>query len=216
VAFWEGKSCAPLFVKKTELNFPQQLPEGFTMAQAVTLPNNFVTTFHAVTNDLGLELPWPKPEGYVPKDANARILVWGASSSVGQFALQILRYYGYINIVGTASKKHHAKLQSFGAKSVFDYRDPDVVSSILKESNGGIPLILDCIGSKYGSIEPISTIAKVTSKVAILLPVIVKDASETQAPEYEMDVYKAAEWADGVDALGVRTHQYLNVSTCPC
>jgi NADPH:quinone reductase-like Zn-dependent oxidoreductase len=63
----------------------EQLPEGFTLQEAVTLPNNFVTVFHAVTADLGLELPdYPKPDDYVPKQAEAVILVWGGSSSVGQ------------------------------------------------------------------------------------------------------------------------------------
>jgi hypothetical protein len=179
----------------------------------VTLPNNFVTVFHAVTTDLGIELPWPKPDDYVPANADIPILIWGGASSVGQFAIQILRYYGYTNIVATASRKQHDKLQRLGAKSLFDYNNPDVVES-LKQAGGekGIPLTLDCIGSKNGSIEPISQVAKSGAKVAILLPVIVRDSSETEAPEYEMDVQKVAHWNAGVDARGVRTHFYLDVS----
>ncbi|KAJ4403229.1 hypothetical protein N0V91_006632 [Didymella pomorum] len=188
-----------------------KLPEGFTLAEAVTLPNNFVTVFHAVTTDLGIELPWPKPDDYVPANADIAILIWGGASSVGQFAIQILRYYGYTNIVATASRKQHDKLQRLGAKSLFDYNNPDVVES-LKQAGGekGIPLTLDCIGSKNGSIEPISQVAKSGAKVAILLPVIVRDSSETEAPEYEMDVQKVAHWNAGVDARGVRTHFYLD------
>lgn len=169
--------------------------------------------FHSITTDLGLETPWPKPENYVPKDADKSILIWGGSSSVGQFAIQILRYYGYTHVLATASRKHHEKLSELGAKSVFDYNDSNVVANIL-EAGGedGIPLVLDCIGSKAGSIAPISKIAKPGSKVAILLPVIVRDSTETEDPEYEMDVKAAADWQDGVDARGVRTHFYLDVS----
>jgi hypothetical protein len=189
------------------------LPEGFTLAEAVTLPNNFVTVFHTLTTDLGINTPWPKPDGYVPTGADQAILIWGGSSSVGQFAIQILRYYGYTNIFATASRKHHQKMRSLGAKEVFDYTDPDVVSGILQAgSDDGIPLIFDCIGSKLGSIVPISKIAKSKAKVAILLPVIVRDSSESQSPEYEMDVKAAAEWEVGVDVRGVRTHFYLDVS----
>jgi NADPH:quinone reductase-like Zn-dependent oxidoreductase len=184
----------------------------------VTLPNNFVTVFHALTTDLGMETPWPKPANYVPQDAEEAILVWGGASSVGQYAIQILKYYGYTNIFATASKKHHAKLRTFGAKWTFDYNDPHVVSSITDSSGlvgekPGVPLILDCIGSKHGSINPIAKIAKRDAKVAILLPVIVRDSSETEDPEYEMDVLKVADWNDGVDVRGVRTHFYLDVST---
>jgi NADPH:quinone reductase-like Zn-dependent oxidoreductase len=189
------------------------LPQGFTLAEAVTLPNNFVTVFHTLTTDLALETPWPKPQDYIHQDASKPILIWGGSSSVGQFAIQILRYYGYTHILATASRKNHDKLCSLGAKRVFDYNDADVVSQILEEGNdGGIPLILDCIGSKSRSIALISKIAKSGARVAILLPVIVRDSTETTEPEYEMDVKAAADWEQGVDARGVRTHFYLDVS----
>lgn len=172
--------------------------------------------FHSLTTDLGIQTPWPKPANYVPENADKPILIWGGSSSVGQFAIQILRYYGYTNILATASHKHHEKLQGLGAKQVFDYNDSNVVSSI-RQAGGetGIPRILDCIGSKYRSIAPISQIALSGAKVAVLLPVIVRDSSETEDPEYEMDVEASAEWEDGVDARGVRTHFYLDVSDNP-
>jgi hypothetical protein len=96
---------------------------------------------------------------------------------------------------------------------VYDYNDSDVVPSILQGAgSGGISFVFDCIGSKQGSIAPISQIAVRGTRVAILLPVIVKDSTDEQDPEYEMDVEKAADWAQGVDVRGVRTHFYLNVS----
>lgn len=149
----------------------------------------------------------------MPEHASRPILIWGGSSSVGQFALQVLRYYGYRNLIATASKAHHELLRSYGAKQCFDYRSPSIVSQILDAAGGKVPFVLDCIGSKYGSLAPIAKIAGPGTKVAVLLPVIIKDASETEAPEYAMDVKAAAEWVEGVDARGVRTHFYLNVSS---
>jgi NADPH:quinone reductase-like Zn-dependent oxidoreductase len=110
-----------------------------------------------------------------------------------------------------ASAKHHDKLRALGARYTFDYNDPAVVSRILDagKATGGISRILDCIGSQNGSIAPISQIAQGGSKVAILLPVIVRDSSETEDPIYEMDVQKAARWNEGVRVVGVRTHFYL-------
>lgn len=179
----------------------------------MTLPNNFVTVFHSVTADLGIELPWPKPDGYTPTNANSPILIWGGSSSVGQFAIQILEYYGYTNILATASRKQHDKLRSLGAKTLFDYNDQNVVASLLQAGGvTGIPFILDCIGSQRGSVAPISQVAKSGAKVAILLPLILRDSTETEAPLYEMNVEKVADWPVGVDARGVRTHFYPDVS----
>lgn len=188
------------------------------MQQAVTFPNNFVTVFHTVITDLGLQLPWPCPASYTPEHANTPILIWGGASSVGQYTLQILHYYGYRNLLATASEKHHNQLKSFGAAHVFDYHQPDIVHMILgvaTSNTGGptIPFILDCIASKDGSMAPIARIARRGAKVAILLPVIIRDASETDAPEYTFDVDGSATWAEGVDVRGVRTHFYLNVSS---
>lgn len=180
----------------------------------MTLPNNFVTLFHAFTADLGLETPWPKANGYVPKHADSPILIWGGSSSVGQFAIQVLRYYGCSNILVTASRKNYDQLRGLGATELFDYNDPGVVALMTRSrSASGISFILDCIGSKFASIAPISQIAKRGTKVAILLPVIIRDSSETGLPIHEMEVQAVADWKEGVDARGVRTHFYLNVSS---
>lgn len=206
----EGKNPSKISQLIDKLTY-LKLPEGFTLAEAVTLPNNFVTVFHSLTTDLDIETPWPKPDGYLPANVDRPILVWGGSSSVGQFAIQILRYYGYTNILATASRRHHEKLRSLGANEVFDYNDPDIITSINRV--GDVARIYDCIGSKTGSIAPIAKLAKSGAKVAILLPVIVRDSSETEDPEYEMDVTKAADWAEGVDVRGVRTHHYLDVSS---
>jgi threonine dehydrogenase-like Zn-dependent dehydrogenase len=183
------------------------------LEEAVTLPNNFVTVFHAFTTDLDIELPWPKPEDYVPANADSPILIWGGSSSVGQFAIEILRYYGYTNVLATASSKQHDKLRGLGATALFDYRDPNAVDKLAQVGGEeGIPLILDCIASQQGSLAPISRIAKSGAKVAALLPVIVRDSTDTEDPVYGMDVAKAADWHPNVDVRGVRTHFYMNVS----
>ena len=185
------------------------IPDGFSMREVVTLPNNFVTVFHTLTADLGLTLPWPKPDGWVPNDKHASILIWGGSSSVGQFALQILRWYGYTKLLSTASKRNHSLLEDYGATHLFDYNDPQVTTQILEAAqDDGVDLILDCIGSQSGSLAPISKIANQKTIVAVLLPVIVRDASETTAPEYAMDVQSVAQWKEGVIVKGVRTHFY--------
>lgn len=167
---------------------------------------------------MGLPLPWPRPANPSPVHANSPILIWGGSSSCGQYAIQILSHWGYKNIIATSSPAHHEYLRSLGAKNIFDYRDANVASQIL-ESTGGtntdgpaVPFILDCIASQSGSLANIAKIAQKGTIVAALLPVIIKDASETEAPEYAMDVQSAADWAEGVVANGVRTHFYQEVS----
>ena len=193
-----------------------KVPDNATMQQAVTLPNNFVTVFHTLTKDFGFELPWPKPDRYVPEQKDQWILIWGGSSSVGQFALQILKWYGYTNLVTTSSKAHHEKLRRYGAAKCFDYRDGDVEKALVSfQGSQGvssrIAYMLDCIGSLNGSVIPISHIVQsgLTTKIAILLPIIVKDAARRVDPIYEMDVISAVDWPEGAEPVGVRTHFYL-------
>jgi NADPH:quinone reductase-like Zn-dependent oxidoreductase len=191
-----------------------QLPPGFSLQEAVTLPNNVVTVFHAVTKDLLLPLSWPRQELESPRHANSPILIWGGASSCGQYALQILTYWGYRNLLTTASPSHHSYLRSIGAAHVFNYRDPEVSKYIIEavgDHSPVVPFILDCIGSKSGSLDQAARIAQKGTKVAVLLPVIVQDATEDKAPEYSMEVEKQAQWAEGVEVRGVRTHFYAKV-----
>ena len=82
----------------------------------------------------------------------------------------------------------------------------------VEKKSPAIPFVLDCIGSKYGSLAQIAEIAEKGTRVAVLLPVILKDATDEQAPEYAMVVDPHAQWADGVEIRGVRTHFYQEVS----
>lgn len=140
-------------------------------------------------------------------------MIWGGSSSVGQYALQILKAYGYNNLLTTASPAHHALLEKLGAKHVFDYRSASVTENILAIAPK-LPFVLDCIGSQDGSLAAVAGVVKNGAKVAVLLPVIVRDATESVEPLYSMDVQGSANWAEGVEILGVRTHFYLDVCVC--
>ncbi|KND90146.1 Zinc-type alcohol dehydrogenase-like protein [Tolypocladium ophioglossoides CBS 100239] len=194
-----------------------RVPECLTLQEACTVPANLVTVFHTATADLELELPWPIPQGWTPKAADRPILVWGASSSVGIFAVQVLRHWGYRQVLAVSSRRHHDYLRRIGATACFDYTKPGVVESILghvkdhAQGEPAVPSILDCIGSLDGTLLPLTEIAQRGTRVAIMLPVILKDATEDDEPEYEMDVAKchADRWADGVILRGARTHHYL-------
>lgn len=212
-------------------NLLGKVPQGKSMQEAVVLGNNFVTVWHTITNDFGFELPWNrgvdgkakgKPEGYVPpknetetKDGRRKwILVWGGSSSCGMYGIQVLKYYGYDNIIAVAGSKHHATLKRYGAQVCFDYRgEGDVVERVkacVRQNGAEISYIFDCIGSLEGSLRPVANIAAAEGcRVAILLPITVKDAAPGIEAEYTMDVTECVAWSKGVVPLGVRTHFWM-------
>lgn len=193
-----------------------RLPTNLTLEEAVAVPANLVTAFHTITADLELPLPWPVQE--LSKEIRySPILLWGAASSVGDYALQVLHHWGYENVLAVASGRHHERLKALGAKATFDYSDSNVVQQILSyagtisEAEPRIPYILDCIGSLESTLRPLTKIAESGAKVAVMLPVINVHATKDTPPEYEMDVSKSLpdEWKEGVKVMGTRTHFYL-------
>lgn len=202
-----------------------KIPPNSTPQEAVTLPTNLITAFHTLTADLDIQLPWPIPKNW-ESPAGGPILVWGAASSVGLYILQVLKLWGYSKrrqIIAVASARHHTELKRLGATVCVDYNSPNAVEEVLSLTSaaGGeeprIPLIVDCIGSREGTLRPLTKIAEKGSRVAIMLPVInVHSSTEdtTSLPEYEMDVSKILtdEWKEGVQLKGTRTHFYWHVS----
>ncbi|KAL5364837.1 alcohol dehydrogenase [Aspergillus floccosus] len=190
-----------------------KVPDGVPLEAAVTMPTNFCTSFYTLSDKLGLELPWPKPESFVPKHADVPILVWGAGTSVGHFALQILKHWGYTNVLATASPKHHEKLRAYGARRVFDYRDPNVTDSIIDFVGGhdaanGLR-VFDTVDSKSSSLLPISKIAtQPGSIVAAVLPVVISPTSDPAGVQVSLDVAKKADWAPGVEVHGIVSYAY--------
>ncbi|KAK4230742.1 chaperonin 10-like protein [Podospora fimiseda] len=200
-------------------NKVSKLPSNISLQQAVTVPTNLITTFHSVTKDLELELPWPIPQGWTPKEVNSPILIWGAASSVGLYTVQVLRHWGYKNLLAVASGKHHESLKKLGASECFDYNKTKVTEEILeyvertrKEVGADgpkVPFILDCIGSTEGTLRPLTKIAENGSKVAVMLPVINVHATDDHAPELAMNVTEVKlDWEEGAVLRGVRTFFY--------
>ncbi|KAK4199571.1 chaperonin 10-like protein [Triangularia verruculosa] len=198
---------------------PANVPYG--LKEAVTIPTNLVTAFHALTADLGLRLPWPKPKSF--RGGDKRVLIWGGASSVGLYTIQVLKYWGYTNVIAVASGKHHEELRRLGARVCFDYRNSRVLEEIeryLDKEDGSrqggpivgarIPYFVDCIGSRDGTLRPLSEIAERGSKVAVMLPVINVHAAEGRRPVFAADEHnvEGVVWRDGVEVKGVRTLNY--------
>ena len=73
------------------------------------------------------------------------ILIWGASTSVGMYALQ-LAHLGGVRIVATSSARNADLVSSLGANFVFDYNDKDVVKKIKEATDDSVTFAFDCVG----------------------------------------------------------------------
>ncbi|TFY76299.1 hypothetical protein EWM64_g7715 [Hericium alpestre] len=87
------------------------------------------------------------PNPLEPATTPIPILVYGASSSVGQYVVQFAKLSG-LKVFATASPKNHALVKSLGADEVFDYHDPEVGAKIKAATGGKLTHAVDCIAER--------------------------------------------------------------------
>ncbi|TPX18360.1 uncharacterized protein E0L32_011735 [Thyridium curvatum] len=131
------------------LLFP--VPDNITMAQASTVSLGYATATLALYFTLGLPEPYQGGGG-----GQQSLLVYGASSSVGLYAVQLGRLSGQ-RVIAVASAKNHGLLKELGADITVDYRDEDWVARVKEATQGGLRYAFDCIG-QGGSAESIAEI----------------------------------------------------------
>lgn len=105
-----------------------RLPENISFAQGSAIPLALCTAAVILfqKDTLALDLPQIKPV------SNGKVVVaWGGSSAVGSNGIQLLKAAGY-NVVAVAGTNNQQYCKDIGADYVFDYKNPDVVTDIIK------------------------------------------------------------------------------------
>lgn len=125
-----------------------EVPEGITLEQASTVPLAATTAWLAFFSKdcLGID-----------RDSKPAVLVWGGSSSVGNYAIQIGKLQGF-TVVTTCSPKHNDLVRSLGADHIFDYHDEKVVDKI-KEAVPDLKYVFDTIGGSTTSVTASKALA---------------------------------------------------------
>ncbi|KAF8182354.1 hypothetical protein BJ912DRAFT_978682 [Pholiota molesta] len=192
------------------------IPDSLSLAEAATLPDNFVTAFYTIFNQLGLPIPSSFPAPASPPLATTPILVYGAGSTAGIYAVQLLQLAGYRKIIATASAKHHDYLRSLGATDVFDYRSPTLVQDITAAvgGDGKVLLAIDAVTSE-ATLQQLGKVMSPLGKLAILLP-IKEGASVTTGLDQEMywEIRQdKTPFPKGTEIIPVRTFNYQQDAT---
>ncbi|EYB23449.1 hypothetical protein FG05_11454 [Fusarium graminearum] len=100
-----------------------KLPATVESREACAIPLAINTAYLALFSKVSLNLQKEAPSN------DCHILIWGGSSIVGYFAIQLARLHGYV-VTTTCSTQNIEYLKKAGATHVFDYNDPDVVAKI--------------------------------------------------------------------------------------
>jgi len=113
------------------------VPEGWSMAEAASLPETFFTVWSNVFERAGLKF-------------GESILIHGGSSGIGVTAIQLAKAFGatVFVTVGTADKAEACL--KLGADVAINYRTQDFVAEIKAATEGrGVDVILDMVAGSY-------------------------------------------------------------------
>ncbi|KAJ7289127.1 chaperonin 10-like protein [Mycena rebaudengoi] len=149
-----------------------KIPDTLALDAAATIPDNFVTAFYTLFDQLSLPVPESFPPSVPPANPSTPILIYGAGATSGQYTIQLLHAAGYTNVLATASPKHHALLRSLGATGVFDYNSPSLAEDIVAAigGDGKVALAVDPIATER-TIAKIAPLISAKGTVALLLPI---------------------------------------------
>lgn len=119
-----------------------KVPKSLSLEKAATIPLASCTSWLALFSKDCLAIDRKSGK-------QTSVLIWGGSSSVGLYAIQIARLHNF-NVITVCSPKHQEHVKSLGADYVFDYKSDDVVDQI-KSAAPRLQYIFDTIGDKTSS-----------------------------------------------------------------
>jgi len=204
--------------KELALTPVPQLPDDVPLDQGNTIVDNFVTAFYTLYSNLDVPLPSSYPSEIAPSDPHRPFLIYGAGTTSGQYAIQLLALQGYKNIIAAASKRHEATLKAFGATSLVDYNSPNFVEEVTaavkagSDKSGKVDAVVDCV-TLTESVEKIGKVISPQGQLAFLAPLkhggSLAGVGGELYTEFPPDV--VALLPAGVKVICVRTFQFQNV-----
>ena len=135
MALLNGGGYAGYCVARAELCLP--VPENLPLAQAAGVPEAAFTVWHNLF-ELGRLQP------------GETVLIHGAASGVGTFAIQCAQACGARVVATAGGAEKVAALRQLGVWRAIDRHSEDFVAVILEETQGrGVDVVLDNVGGDY-------------------------------------------------------------------
>lgn len=151
---------------KADATLAWKIPQGsISHEQAATMGCAFWTAAQGLFHPLRLGLVEPPQKA----DKTEWVFVYGGSSSVGMYVLQLAHLAGY-KVATVASPKNHELCKSLGADVVFDYKDPNAVTKIKEVSKDAIHHGFDTISQPATQEFSVKTLGLGAGKIITIQP----------------------------------------------
>ncbi|TFY82415.1 hypothetical protein EWM64_g1603 [Hericium alpestre] len=163
------------------------IPTKYSFDDVATIPLGFATAAiglyakRAARGGAELATPWSAAGRDKYKGQPAVVI--GGSSSVGQFALQLLKLSGFGPIITTASASNAEYAKAAGATDVIDYHTTpyaELPAAVAKITSTPVPVIYDAISSPESQQASWKILAPKGSLVVTLQPAVGKPGEEAE------------------------------------
>ncbi len=113
------------------------IPEGWSFAEAATLPENLFTVYDNLATRAGLT-------------AGETVLIHGGTSGIGSMAIMLSRQLDAIPFATAGSNAKTEACVRLGAQHAINYRESDFVAEVKGlTANRGVDVVLDMVGGPY-------------------------------------------------------------------
>ncbi|TEB33450.1 GroES-like protein [Coprinellus micaceus] len=140
--------------------------DASTISVGIAAP--YIGLYNASPYGLGLVPPLgPENQG---KYSGTPILIFGGSTVVGHFAIQLAKLSGFAPIITTASPKHESSLKALGATHVLDRSGPVTEAQVQAITRTSIKYIFDGVSTPETQKQGFEILAPGGKQVVVLHP----------------------------------------------
>ncbi|KAL0059590.1 hypothetical protein AAF712_013641 [Marasmius tenuissimus] len=166
---------------KVSVEIAAKIPENLSYSQAASIPSGLATAAVGLfwtNNGAGLNPNFDKNVQYPDQAA----VVIGGASSVGQYALQLLKFGGFSPIIAYASGHHTNFLKRLGATHIIDRKSAaiqDLPTEVKKITDSPVKVVYDAVSQADTQEAGYNTLAE-GGDLVILLATQVKNVVESK------------------------------------
>ncbi|KAK7459553.1 hypothetical protein VKT23_009536 [Stygiomarasmius scandens] len=158
-----------------------KIPANLSYSQASTIPLGYLTAALGLYADAPIGLGLNPTFASDSKNYHGKVaVVIGGSTSVGQYAIQLLKYLGFSTIIAYASTHHFPYLKSLGATDFIDRKAisfSDISAAVKKITTSPVEVVYDAI-SEGGSQQAAYNLLPNGGQLVITLPDEIRDKIE--------------------------------------
>lgn len=180
-----GAGCMAEYLSLKETSVMSKIHDNVSYNDAAPIPFGAMSAYHFINEDSIKQ--------------GDKVLIYGASGSVGSYALQLAKFYG-AHVTAVTSKKNHDAMKSIGADAVIDYKTEDfrkttdkydvIFDAVLKINKKQVMEVLNPNGT-FLSIKSLTK--EKSSRIKILNDLLSKNEIKTLIDKvYDINEYKEA------------------------